>query len=81
MQPDTITASTAGNAIRSMTHDSMQIGTKLKRQYWCGREGGRRAYLEEAIQCSQRWMCDEIELETMQHIELVAQHTLAVLAH
>lgn len=59
----------------------MQIGTMLNTQCWCSIEGARRAHLEEAVQGSQRWMCDEIKLEAVQHIELVAQHTLAVLAH
>lgn len=35
--------------------------------------------MEEAVQCSQRRVCDEIKLEAMQHVQLITQHTLAVL--
>ena len=44
-------------------------------------DGSPAQYLEEAIQCSQGRVSDEVKLEAVQHIQLIAQHALAVLPH
>lgn len=41
----------------------------------------RQTCLKETLQRPQRWVCDKVKLEAVKHINLVAQHGLAVLTH
>lgn len=79
VQLDTVAASMAGDTITSMAHGNACIVMGPGCEYNNG--VALSAYLEEAVQCSQRWMCDEIKLEAVQYVQLIAQHALAVLTH
>ena len=44
-------------------------------------EWHRQTCLKETLQRPQRWMRDEVKLEAVKHIKLIAQNGLAVLTH